>query len=66
MAEVIEAFRTFVQDNLLIVLGIMGLGVLYLIFDRELTLLCPADQSAMRKIDKDSFQCNRCGFIKRV
>lgn len=66
MAEISELVRTFVQDNVLIVLGIMVLGVVYLLLDRELTFLCPADETAMQRIDKSSFRCNRCGFVKRV
>lgn len=61
-----ELFSTFVRENPLIVLGIMVLGALYLVLDRELTLLCPTDQSAMRRVDRDSFKCNRCGFVKRI
>lgn len=63
MAEVI---RTLIQDNLLIVLGIMVLGVVYLLWDREMTFLCPADESTMKRLDNESFRCGKCGFVKRV
>lgn len=66
MAEVIEAFLAFVRDNTLIVLGIMVLGVVYLLWDREMTLMCPQDDKIMQRVDHNSFMCPKCGFVKRV
>jgi hypothetical protein len=66
MAEVIEFISTFVREYPWVVLGIMLLGVVYLVLDREMTFLCPADESVMKRIDAESFRCNRCGFVKKV
>lgn len=66
MAEVIDSFLTFVREYPLIVVGIMGLGGLYFLLDRELTILCPVDERAMKRIEKATWQCPKCGFVKRV
>lgn len=66
MAEVMDAVGTFIREYPWIVLGIMSLGVVYLVLDREMTFLCPADESIMKRIDDDSYRCNRCGFVKKV
>lgn len=66
MAEIIDWFLTFVREYPVVVLGIMALGVLYLLLDREMTILCPADDRAMKRIEPAVWQCPKCGFVKRV
>lgn len=66
MGEVVDAFLTFVRDYLPVVLGIMALGVLYLVLNRELTIQCPNDGKPMNKVDDTTWNCPKCDEIKRV
>jgi hypothetical protein len=66
MAEVIDAISTFIREYPQVVLGIIALGVLYLVLDVEFTLLCPLDGSTMRRVEDNAYECRKCGFVKRI
>ena len=66
MEQVIDTFLTFVNEYPLLVLGIMALGVVYLLLDIGLTLSCPADGTPMKQLDGSTYKCGKCGFVKRV
>lgn len=52
------------EKNPVIVLVIMGIAATILIIDSEMTFLCPADESVMKKLADGSYKCGKCGFVK--
>lgn len=53
-------------ELLILILGIIVVVDVVLITDRFLTPMCPNDDLILYKIDKNTYKCGQCRFVKEV